>query len=214
MRRINKTENQSGIPSEPQERTLQATLSYMRAKVILIVWDTVWGIILVCLPIAYLGSSDFSLALRTLCITAGSLLAGHLAFTLYYDRYSYQKKLVRITKKYLDIGNEALYLEALEQNLQEKMIFRSRQFVLSADYILGYADSDLVFRPAAIPICTITEAEFHLRHVEGRKARSQGILTCSLRNGRRISFYTSFGPGITEVLQALDAAGFVYEKNL
>lgn len=214
MRQINNKKEPAGIPADPEERTLGATLSYMRAKVMLIVWDTIWGMILVCLPVAYLGRSDFALVLRILCITAGCLLAGHAGFLLYYDRHSYHKKLVRITKKYLDIGNESLFLAALEQNLREKMVFRSRQFVLSADYILGYADSDLVFRPAAIPVCTIAGAEFHLRHVEGRRARDQGILTCSLRNGKKISFCTSFGPGIAEVLRALDEAGFVYQKNL
>ena len=106
-------------------RTLDETLTYMSCRPGLLVWDILWGCAMVSMSFAFWGeTARYQAIMRAILWMGGLLVGGHIIFTIYYHHHSYRKKMIKATGKFLNIGNEEMYCEALEQNLMEKMIYR------------------------------------------------------------------------------------------
>lgn len=192
------------LPDVPM-RSLDATLSYMRGRVMVVIWDLMCGIFWIPFAFVYIGETKYydAMVRNNLCMGA-ILVGGHIIFTIYYNFHSYRKRMIKYTKRYIDIENPETYCEVVEQNFKEQMIYRSKMFVLSRDYVLGLTGFDSIFHPAAIPICMIASARFYQEHISGRRGRDIGILSCTLKNGAQVVFYTSVNEEIIRVRRVLD----------
>lgn len=214
-RRWQKAENyapgQAKLPRE-SKRSLNQTLTYMAGKPMLLVWDIIWPIFIFSMVIGFSGDAAHAkAAARSIVYMFVILIVGHIFFVIYYKFRSYRRKLLKYTRKYMNVGDEVAFCEALDQNLREKMLYRSRRFAMSQDYLMGYTRMDGFFEPAAIPIAAVTAAEFSIRRNYGKVTRDTGMLTCMLSNGNKIVFCTSQGSQIEEVKRVLNYYGFAYQ---
>lgn len=195
-------------------RSLDETLTYMTGRPGLLVWDILWGCFMFSMPLGFMGdTAHYEAVVWFVLMTGGFLIIGHIFFTIYYNHRSYRDRMINVTKRYINITNEQLYAQALEQNLIEKMVYRSMQFVVSEDYILGYTNGELTFQPAAIPICTIASAEYRLENRNTKPRGTYGILTCRLNNGNTIVFCTGKGPSVEKVPRVLSYCRIPYTYN-
>lgn len=196
---------------DASRRSLDETLTYMTGRPGLLVWDILWGCAMFSMAMAFISdTAHYGAAARLVLVTGGCLIVGHIIFTIYYNNHSYRTRMINTTRRYLNITNEEVYCDALEKNLVEKMVYRSMRFVVSEDFIIGYTNRDTSFEPVAIPICTITSAEYRLEQRNVKPRGTQGILSCRLNNGNTVVFCTSQGPEVEKVPKVLNYCKIPY----
>lgn len=187
---------------------LQEVLRKMRGKPFLLVWDIIQGIGLFAMLLIVVGgwrNFEHKLALAgTLALSVGYQVAVHMLIKYYYNTRNYIGKLIETTRKYYDYDNEQAFLEYVAQSLKDKTVFKMGQLILTEDLILGYAEGDLVFKPAAIPRSEIVESKFHIKYAFGN-APNRGVLRCRLKNKKTMDLYIAIGAtginGMRELLR-------------
>lgn len=213
---------QTSFTENPKEKlpdvsgiSLRESLGYMRGKAGVIVWDSVWGCILFSFIFAFLGSSEleFWIKVRNILFIVWVLILGHVLFLIYYRGRNYTGRMLRITKKYYNVENDEYYAACVEKSLKNDMMFRCRQFILTGEFILGCSESDIFFKPAAIPVREVESAEFYEVCSGGKTVVYKGVLACRLLNGQIVEFYVSRGAGNGNICSLLDYYNFPYRKN-
>lgn len=200
-----------------KEYSLKNALSIMKPKVAVIVWDVLVGLILFSMVFAQLISEEIfnpEAWVRNSIVLSVMLPAGHFLFGLLYRNRSYHKKMLKTTKKYLDIGSDDMFCHRVDQSLRNSLLFCSKQFCFTTDYLMGYADTDVNYQIAAIPTGEIEAMQYFVRRENnGRVTIEKGILACRLKNGKVIHFYLGMGKMLSPTLNALNYYRINYSND-
>lgn len=186
--------------------TLETALHHMAIKMGLIIWDSVFGILLgtLLLLMLFLGG-NIPLILLICLILALLLAGGHVFFSWRWKKKSFLDKLIRNTEKYIKVGDARDFAVSLEDSLMRGVLYYAQEMTLTADYIIGLTEADTCFIPVAIPRAEIRSIVFYRRRPVMNRYRKYdtGVLKCSLSNGTRVEFLIGQGPRMQRVLKVL-----------
>ena len=198
------------------KRSLKDTLNYMNGNVGGLLWDILWGCLLFSGLVAWavttadgkaktpLNMENFLNAMPRFFILLGIVLAGHFLLEMIHKRRNRIPKMLKNTKTYYNYGNEEMFVKYVDWSLQENMLFRTKQLVLTKEIILGYGHTDTVFYPIAISREFIKEAEYReVLWSNSKVSACTGVLACKLHNGKVVDFYLSRGVGNQRVCNLL-----------
>ncbi len=185
---------------------LQDVLRKMRGKPLLLAWDIIQGIGLFAMLIVIITGwntfdKNIELSMGLLLIASYQIIM-HFLISHSYNIHNYIGKLLEITGKYYEYGDEQAFLQYVTGSLKERTVLNTGQLILTEDLILGYAEGDLIFRPVAIPRSEILESEFYVKYVFG-KAPNRGVLKCQLKNKKSLDLYVTIGRGRIDEMKNL-----------
>lgn len=179
-----------------EDRTLQEILTFMTQKPWLLVWDVLQGCGLfagVLASLSCFGDTDINgIELAGGIIRmAGYAVGVHFLILLYYKKRDYTPKLLKNTEKYLGIVNREKFLEQVEKDLKDHMLVYSKMWILTQDYIMGWAETEVAFHPVAIPRNEIVRIQFRVSDKWfGHGKRSVApVIICELQNGKTVEIF-------------------------
>lgn len=166
---------------------LEDALHRMSTQTGAIVWDTIWGCVVVsllCLLAFGMGDPPRILLLCVFVIVL--TVVGHMIFRLLWKRRSFVKKMIRNTSKVIEMDDPASYAAAIEESLKRGVLCYEKELILTGAYILGNAERDNSYIPVAIPRAQVTEYIFFYQRIAGDgNSRTVGILRC-VSNGKKL----------------------------
>lgn len=207
-----KRQNTEKLPKQ-SKRSLKNVLNDMNGNIALMIWEIFWGIIV----FSALLVAGMEKALSTEAVAGyGSKMliaffVGYVIFQMIHKRRNLTKRLLQNTVGYYNYGDGKLYAEYVDWSLRENMLLCCKQYVLTKEFFLGYAHSDIGFCPVAIPREFIKEAEVRLAlSADSKVSISRAVLACKLCNGKVIDFYLSRYQGSGLAIELLQKHGFSF----
>lgn len=196
--------------------TLETALHKMALKKGVIIWDTIWGtLLLIFFSLAVFFPDAKTGVILTICaILAVFLLVGHFLFSLRWKNRIFTDSLLKNTQKYISIENPSQYTAAMEDGLKKNLLYYAKELVLTEDHIIGITGSDLSFIPVALPRKDIMQLSYYeKRVVSSRYSYSLGVLKCQPMYGKPVDFLIGRGVRADRVLEALKCYGISFRKE-
>lgn len=196
--------------------TLETAMHKMAPKNGVIIWDTLWGLLLgffllagICFPNAKTDS------ILILCaVLAMFLFMGHFLLYRYWKKKAFTDSLVKNTQKYVKILNVSVYTAAVENGLKKRILYYTKNLILTENLIIGLTENDIGFAPVALPRKIISQISFYEKQVVStRYSYTQGVLKCHILNGKQVSFLIGRGVQINKVLEMLNYYNIPFQKE-
>ncbi|MBQ6696238.1 MAG: hypothetical protein IJN16_06000 [Lachnospiraceae bacterium] len=207
-----KSQNTEKLPKQSR-RSLRNVLNYMNGNIALLVWEISWGIIVFSALLVVVMEKAFRLQA---VVSYGSkilliFLVGYVLFHALHKRRDLTKRLLQNTVGYYNYGDGKLYAEYVDWSIRENLLLCCKQYVLTKEFFLGYAHTDIGFCPVAIPREFVKEAEVRMAlSADSKTSVSRAILACKLCNGKVINFYLSRFQGSYMAVELLHKHGFEF----
>lgn len=188
---------------------LESVLHKIAQKTGVIVWDSLWGIVAGFFGLIMLVQLAFNpVTITIFAVSVAALAAGHVIGTLIWRKHSLAPKLLKNSAPYCNIVDEAWFVEHLDKDIREHLLYYSKELVLTEQWILAPA-SLLINLPVAIPVEQIENISFRYEERYVRHGYiSTGYLTCRLKYGNSIEFITGEGDKATRIPKILSKYGF------
>lgn len=208
--------NPSEVP-KPEDRDVKKLLVSFSQKVLLIIWDVIQGCaffsFLLVLPMVLENPESNKAEIVSVFVQWIFYIVGiHFLILLYYKKRDYTGKLIGYTEKYIGPVNRERFIAQLEMDLKTHMLVYSEMLILTQNYIMGWSETEMSFRPVAIPRDEIFQIRFRVSNKWfGRGKRSIcPVIICDLQNGNTVEIFAGNRFQI-EVVQEL-MRRFEYEK--
>lgn len=207
-----KRQNTEKLPKQ-SERSLKHVLSHMNGNIALMIWEIFWGIIV--FSALLVAGMEKALSIQAVVGYGGKMLfvflIGCVLFQWLHRRRDLTKRLLQNTVGYYNYGDGTQYAAYVDWSLRENMLLCCKQYVLTNEFFLGYAHSDIGFCPVAIPREFIKEAEVRMvLSANSKVSVSRAVLACKLCNGKVIGFYLSRYQGSRLAVELLQRHGFSF----
>lgn len=207
-----RSQNNEKLPNV-SKRSLRNVLNAMNGNIGGLIWDVLWGCVLFSALVA--GASVGSLTWENVSNIGGEMCliyaGGYVLFRVIHKRRNLIKRMLKYTIEYYNYGNGKVYSEYVDWSLKENMLLCCKQYVLTKEFFMGYAHSDIWFYPVVIPRDFIAEAEIRgALYSDSRVTLSKAILACKLNNGKVIDFYLSRLNGSKMAIELLQKHGFEF----
>lgn len=171
--------------------TLDNALRQMTLHTGLIWWDGVFGILLAIMALltVFVGGDLFRCLLACL-ILAALLTVGHFFFTWRWKKRSFTKKLLKYTGKYIRISGPEEFAAALEESLKKGVLYYAPELVLTDEFIIGNAGTQLGVETVAIPRVGITDFIYYCKRpvASSYHKYDMGVLKCRMYGGQSVEF--------------------------
>lgn len=143
------------------------------------------------------------------------LIAGHMIGTKLWKKKPFKEKLLANTNSYMEIVSEERYIDDLNRDLRKKILYYSKEWILTENYFIGKTSYDIGFVPVAIPKDFIEKIAFYkVQSVMSRyRKMPMGYLKCRLYNGKEISFYIGTGARYFRVFRVLQYYGIPFVED-
>lgn len=187
--------------------TLESALHHMAIKTGVIGWDTTFGLLLgILLMMMFCLGGNVPLILMICFVLAALLAGGHFFWSWRWKKRSFAGKMVKNTSRFIPISEPCQYAGTVEKSLKNGVLYYGKELILTEDFIIGQIETDLQFKPVAVPGTEIARlAFFSRRSVMNRYRRyDMGILDCRLHSGKSIELLIGQGPRMERVLKVLD----------
>ena len=207
-----KRQNTEKLPKQSM-RSLKSVLNYMNGNIALMIWEIFWGIIV--FSALLVAGMEKALSIQAVVGYGSKMLivffAGYVLFHIIHKRRDLTKRLLKNTVDYYNYGDGTQYAAYVDWSLRENILLCCKQYVLTKEFFLGYAHSDIGFCPVAIPREFIKEAEVRMAlSADSKVSVSKAILACKLCNGKVIDFYLSRYQGSRLAVELLQRHGFSF----
>ena len=207
-----KRQNTEKLPKQSM-RSLKSVLNYMNGNIALMIWEIFWGIIV--FSALLVAGMEKALSIQAVAGYGSKMLivffAGYVLFHIIHKRRDLTKRLLKNTVDYYNYGDGAQYAAYVDWSLRENMLLCCKQYVLTNEFFLGYAHSDIGFCPVAIPREFIKEAEVRMvLSANSKVSVSRAVLACKLCNGKVIDFYLSRYQGSRLAVELLQKHGLSF----
>lgn len=201
---------------EPGTVDLEQALHRMSYKTAVIIWDTVFITLLVILLMLML--TLHGNVPRILLMAFGLFLflaAGHAGFNKHWKKHSFSGEMVQNTEKYIPIEHSQGYAERVEESLKRGILYYAREMILTSDFIIGIVETDISFRPVAIPRSEITEIIFYQKRPVMNRCRKcdMGILKCRLNGGHSVELLIGQDSRMIRVVKVLNYYGIEWKEG-
>jgi len=180
----------------------------------IVVWDTIWGIVVVfmcmCLLIGF-DTCKKAVVIVVLLFSLAMLFGGHFVGKRLSKRCKYGKKLYKHSKQYMDYSDELGFLQDVDRSIQRGVISYNGLWMLTDEYMVGRL-SDITYEPVAIPRKEVEKIVFFY---ERFYKRVDGILLLSLKNGKSAKLCLGVGENenCEPILKALNENGIPWEQG-
>lgn len=207
-----KRQNTEKLPKQSM-RSLKSVLNYMNGNIALMIWEIFWGIIV--FSALLVAGMEKALSIQAVAGYGSKMLivffAGYVLFHIIHKRRDLTKRLLKNTVDYYNYGDGTQYAAYIDWSLRENILLCCKQYVLTKEFFLGYAHSDIGFCPVAIPREFIKEAEVRMAlSADSKVSVSKAILACKLCNGKVIDFYLSRYQGSRLAVELLQKHGLSF----
>lgn len=198
-------------------KDLDQVLHFMSGKKGIVVWDSIWGtflgfflLLLACAPL--FPKMKVGVVLMIALVLLAILAAGHIIGFFIWKKRSFIPKFLKHNKGIVETVNEQYYLELLNQDVREALLYYSKTWILTRNYMIGNADTDIAFVPVAIPREHIKKIVFFERKImERHRKYSQGILKCLLYAGKEVEYVIGQRAEPKRVLEVLERYEIPFE---
>lgn len=205
-------QNTEKLPMQ-SNRSLRKILNQMNGSIPLIVWNVGWGCIVFTALI--MGIGEHLMTIENIVTVGGNMLkvylVGYVIFRFIHSRRNLTKRMLRYTKEVYNYGDGKVYAEYIDWSIREHLLLACKQYMLTDEFFLGYAYSDMGFAPIAIPREFIKNAEVRMAYTaDSQMSTSKSILACQLYNGKVVDFYLSRFEGNQMAVDLLRKKGFQF----
>lgn len=183
---------------------LEAALHKMSTQTGVIVWDSLWGCVLVSLLFSLLFINGNKPRILLICVCLAFIIAiGHVLFRLIWKKHSFIKKMLCNTEKFIPLASD--YAREVDESLLQNILCYEKELIMTDKYILGSIEHDTKFIPVAIPIEQVKEFVFFYRRVvNGKYSRSLGILSCRISSTNSVNFMLGIPTKTQKILKILN----------
>lgn len=207
-----KRQNTEKLPKQSM-RSLKSVLNYMNGNIALMIWEIFWGIIV--FSALLVAGMEKALSIQTVAGYGSKMLivffTGYVLFHIIHKRRDLTMRLLKNTIDYYNYGDGIQYAAYVDWSFRENMLLCCKQYVLTKEFFLGYAHTDIGFYPVAIPREFIKEAEVRMAlSADSKVSVSKAVLACKLCNGKVIDFYLSRYQGSSLAVKLLQKHGFPF----
>lgn len=205
-------QNTEKLPKQSQ-RTLRWILNRMSGRVGVVLWNVMWGCIVFSALIVAVGEK--LLTIDNLITAEGKIIIiyiiGYAVLSIIYSRRDLTNRMTKNTKNFYNFGDDKKYAEYVDWSIREHLLLACKQYVLTEEFLLGYAQGDVGFYPVAIPREFIKASEVRIAlTADSKNITSKAIMACLLCNGKVVDFYLSRYVGNRMAVDLLKKRGFEF----
>jgi len=193
---------------------LDTALVMLKQQSGIVVWDTIWGIVVVfmcmCLLIGF-DTCNKPVVIGVILFALAMLFGGHFVGKRLSKRRQYGKKLYKYSKQYMDCSDELGFLLDVDRSIQRGVISYNGLWMLTDEYMLGRL-SDIAYELVAIQRKEVEKIVFFY---ERFYKRVDGMLLLSLKNGKSVKLCLGVGgnENCEPILKALNENGIPWEQG-
>lgn len=208
---IAKVKEQRNIKIQNEVKDLDTALHCMSKKNGVVVGDVLWcGPAFLFSCCLFIQGGNKILIFECLLFSVVMLLVGHFIGTKLWKAHHYEKRLIKYTRRYLDIADEKAYIVSADQSIQRGILGYAGLWLLTDEFVFGRL-SDIWFEVVAIPRDEVEQFTFFYRKRISERTIPTGILRCHLQNGKYIDFVAERGRACEQVLKILSMEKIYFE---
>lgn len=195
--------------------TLEGALHRMAVKTGVIIWDTIFAVLLfMLLFLMFSLGGNIPLILLICLILAVFLAAGHMFFSWHWKKSRFADRMLKNTSKYIPVADPEKYASAIDESLSKGVLYYGKEMIMTEDYMIGITESDLGFVPVAVPRSGIMNITFYCVHPANyRRKYVTGVLDCRMDSGKSVKFLIGQGPRMERALKILNYYGIQWKRE-